>query len=64
MLIDEYQKEKNEYMINGYIYLTDHAEITSDFVMHYYDLLKQLRMVDISVLRLYYKIRYFFDSEE
>lgn len=63
-VIDEYQEEKIEYMVNGYIYLTDHAEITSDFVMHYYDVLKQLRMVDISVLRLYYKNRYFFDGGE
>ena len=64
MVIDEYQEEKIEYMVNGYIYLTDHAEITSDFVMHYYDVLKQLRMVDISVLRLYYKSRYLFDGVE
>ncbi|WP_240377962.1 hypothetical protein [Bacillus piscicola] len=61
---EEHQEEKIEYMVNGYICLTDHTEITFDFVMHYYDLLKQLRMVDISVLRLYYRSSYLFDSEE
>lgn len=61
---EEYQEEKIEYMANGYIYLTEHEEITSDFVMHYYDMLRQLRMVDISVLRLYYRGLYFYDSEE
>lgn len=64
MTMDEYQEEKIEYMANGYINLTNHREITSDFVMHYYDLLKQLRMVDISVLRLYYNIfNIMYDSE-
>src|SRR5699024_5783658 len=64
IVIDEHQEEKIQYMVNGYIYLSGHAEITSDFVMHYYDVLKQLRMVDIAVLRLYYKNRYFFKNAE
>ncbi|MFD1064400.1 hypothetical protein [Oceanobacillus locisalsi] len=64
IVVDEYQEEKIEYMVNGYIHLTEHEEITSDFVMHYYDMLKQLRMVDIAVLRLYCKKYYLYDSEE
>ncbi|MFB9974581.1 hypothetical protein FPQ10_06085 [Allobacillus sp. SKP2-8] len=60
---DEYQEQKIEYMVNGYLYLTDHNKITSDFVMHYYDTLKQLRMVDISVLRLYYKNAFLMPTE-
>ncbi|MGJ9458518.1 hypothetical protein [Oceanobacillus sp. CF4.6] len=64
MATEEQQVEKIEYMVNGYIYLTEHEEITSDFVMHYYDMLKQLRMVDISVLRLYYGGSYLYESEE
>lgn len=51
--IDEYQEEKIEYIVNGYLNLTTHQEFTSDFVMHYYDMLKQLRLVDLSVLKLY-----------
>ncbi|GAA0348524.1 hypothetical protein GCM10008931_44740 [Oceanobacillus oncorhynchi subsp. oncorhynchi] len=62
--IDEYQDEKIEYMVNGYINLTEHEEITSDFVMLYYDMLKQLRMVDIAVLRLYFRKTYLYDSKE
>lgn len=62
--MDEHQEDKIEYMANGYINITNHKEITSDFVMHYYDLLKQLRMVDISVLKLYYNIsNIMYDSE-
>lgn len=64
MTTDEHQEEKIEYMVNGYIYLTEHEEITSDFVMHYYDMLKQLRMVDISVLRLYYRGFYLHDQNQ
>lgn len=64
MATEEHQEEKIEYMVNGYIYLTEHEEITSDFVMLYYDMLKQLRMVDISVLRLYSRGSYLYDSEE
>lgn len=52
---EEFQECKIEYMVNGYLKLTEHEEVTSDFVMHYYDTLKQLRMVDIAVLRLYYQ---------
>src|SRR5699024_4941514 len=63
-VVDEFQEEKVKYMTNGYIYLTKHVDITDDLVMHYYDVMKQLRMVDISVLRLYFRRRYHFDSQD
>lgn len=63
IVAEEYQDEKIEYMVNGYVQLTEHEQITSDFVMHYYDILKQLRMVDIAVLRLYYQNTYLFPAD-
>src|SRR5699024_10606867 len=50
---DEPQADKIKYLINGFVNLTDHDSITEDFVLTYYDLMRELRMVDIAVLRLY-----------
>lgn len=50
---DEPQVDKIEYFINGFVNLTKHESITDDFVLTYYDLMKDLRMVDLAVLRLY-----------
>lgn len=58
LTIGEYQEEKIEYIVNGYLNLTTHNEFSSDFVMHYYDMLKQLRLIDISVLKLYNQNHY------
>lgn len=57
-VIDEPQQEKINLMVNGFVNITEHEEITEDFVLTYYDVLKELRMVDISVLRLMYSSRY------
>jgi hemerythrin len=62
-VIDEQQEEKIHYMVNGFVTITEHKEISDDFVLTYYDVLKELRMVDISVLRLMYSSRYIFDQE-
>lgn len=62
-VIDEQQEEKIEYMVNGFVKITEHEEVTEDFVLTYYDVLKELRMVDISVLRLMYSSRYIHDQE-
>lgn len=51
---NESQVEKIEYMANGFFRLSEHESFTEDFVLLYYDILKQLRMVDISVLKMYY----------
>lgn len=61
--MDEQQEEKIKYMINGFISITEHDSISEDFVLTYYDVLKELRIIDISVLRLMYSSRYFFDQE-
>lgn len=53
-VINESQVEKVEYMANGFFSISEHKNFTEDFVLLYYDILKQLRMVDISVLKLYY----------
>src|SRR5699024_6596622 len=60
IVVEEYQEEKIKYMANGYLNLTEHIDVSEDFVMHYYDMLKQLRVVDISVLRLYFRQKYHF----
>ncbi|WP_144558058.1 hypothetical protein [Shouchella miscanthi] len=61
---EEFQEEKINYLVNGYVNLTRHIEITSDFVMYYYETLKQLRLVDLSVLRLYYRNSYYYSNDE
>lgn len=61
-VIDEPQEEKIKYMVNGFLSLTKHEKISDDFVLTYYDVLKELRIVDISVLRLMYQSRYIFQD--
>jgi len=62
-VIDEQQEEKIRYMVNGFVNITEHHHVSNDFILTYYDVLKELRMVDISVLRLMYVSRYAFDQE-
>lgn len=57
-VIDEPQEDKIQYIVNGFLNLTNHEEVSDDFVLTYYDVLRELRMVDISVLRLMYNSRY------
>lgn len=59
---DEPQTDKIKYFINGFINLTEHESITEDFVLTYYDLMSELRMVDLAVLRLYCQ-GYYYDDE-
>ncbi|HFK1459201.1 TPA: hypothetical protein ACGXMC_004971 [Bacillus cereus] len=59
-VIDEQQEDKIKYMVNGFVKLTEHEDVTEDFVLTYYDVLKELRIVDIAVLRLY---NYSYDQE-
>lgn len=51
-VIDEQQADKIKFMVNGFVNITEHEQVTEDFVLTYYDVLKELRMVDISVLKL------------
>lgn len=62
-VIDEQQEEKIEYMVNGFVNVTQHEQISDDFILTYYDVLKELRMVDISVLNLMYCSRYVLNHE-
>lgn len=63
-VIEEPQEEKIEFMVNGFVSLTEHEQITDDFVLTYYDVLRELRMVDLSVLRLMYSSAYFLGEDE
>lgn len=52
-VLDEKQEEKIKYIVNGFINLASIENSKEDFVLTYYDTLKELRMVDIAVLRTY-----------
>ncbi|MEQ2528924.1 hypothetical protein WMO40_19825 [Bacillaceae bacterium CLA-AA-H227] len=51
--LDEPQREKIEYFINGFINIAQCETINEDFVLIFYDLLRELRLVDLTVLKLY-----------
>lgn len=63
-VVDEQQEEKIQFMVNGFVNMTYHDQVTDDFVLTYYDVLKELRMVDISVLRLMNHWRIYIDQQE
>lgn len=52
-VIDEPQVEKMEYLVNGFLNIAEHEIIKEDFVLVYYDTLKDLRLIDLTVLKLY-----------
>lgn len=64
IVVEEFQEEKIKFMVNGYLSLTKHIDVSDDLVMHYYDVIKQLRMVDISVLCLYSRQKYYIADNE
>lgn len=51
--ITEPQVEKIEYFINGFVNIAAHEEIKEDFILLFYDTLKELRLIDLTVLKLY-----------
>lgn len=57
-VIDEQQEEKIHYMVNGFVNITKHEYVSTDFVLTYYDVLKELRMIDLAVLKFMYNIRH------
>ncbi|MFE0507966.1 hypothetical protein ACWF7H_28975 [Peribacillus butanolivorans] len=59
--LDEPQKEKIEFFINGFINIAQCETINEDFVLIFYDLLRELRLVDLTVLKLYG--RYYLNEE-
>ena len=56
-VIDEKQELKIDIMVNGFINISHHEDISEDFVLTYYDVLRDLRLIDISVLRFYSKLK-------
>lgn len=53
--LDEVQEEKIQYIANGFINIAGMKNPSEDFILTYYDTLKELRMVDIGVLKFYYE---------
>lgn len=48
------QEEKIEYLVNGFIHICDVENPREDVIMHYYDTLEELTLLDIRLLKLYY----------
>ena len=63
-VLDEVQEEKIKYITKGFINLSQVNHINEDFVLTYYDTLKDLRIMDIAVLNLYYDIYNPFSKSE
>lgn len=60
-VLDVRQQEKINFIVNGYINLTNVSELNDDVVIMYYDTLDQLTLLDIAVLKSHH-VKYF--SEE
>lgn len=52
-VIEEVQQEKIEYLVNGLINIAAIPDIKEDFILTYYDTLKETRIRDIAVLKFY-----------
>ena len=63
-VLDEVQEAKIKYITNGFINLCEVDKINEDFVLTYYDALKDLRIIDIAVLKLYSEIYNPFNQSE
>ncbi|WP_414055779.1 hypothetical protein [Macrococcus equi] len=56
---EEKQQDKITYMVNGFVNILDLGEaVTNEFVITYYDVLKSLRIVDITILKYMFNIKY------
>lgn len=53
-VVEEVQEEKIQYIANGFVNLAEVININEDFVLMYYDTLKELRIRDIAILKFYY----------
>lgn len=54
---DEPQEGKIKYLVTGFMNIAEHEKITEDFVLVFYDTLRDLRIIDLTVLKLYGKNR-------
>lgn len=61
-VVDEAQEEKIKLLVTGFINLAGMRDITEDFVFLYFDILKDLRMIDIYVLKISYAFFNSFDN--
>src|SRR5699024_3133447 len=61
--MDEQHEEKIKYMVNGFVSITAHDSMSDAFVLIYYAVIKELRIIDSSVLRRISSSLYFFDRE-
>lgn len=52
----ESQEDKIKFIVNGLVNLAGHEEAKEDFVLLFYDTLRDMRLVDIAVLRFYYDL--------
>ena len=52
---DEPQEEKIKYLVTGFMNIAEHEKIKEDFVLVFYDMLRDLRIIDLTVLKLYGK---------
>ncbi|WP_167630678.1 hypothetical protein [Listeria valentina] len=50
---DTIQEEKIEYMVKGFVYLSEHEELSFDIAYMYYDMLDRLTLLDLGVLKFY-----------
>ncbi|MFC4766149.1 hypothetical protein [Effusibacillus consociatus] len=55
-VVDEVQEEKIGYIVNGMLNLFSLEDLQEDFVLTYYDTMRNLRLVDIAVLKMYYSL--------
>lgn len=62
-VIDEVQEDKIKYIVNGLVNLASYESIQEDFVLTYYDTLRNLRLADIVVLKFYYNLSYNFKGQ-
>jgi hypothetical protein len=55
-IVDEAQEDKIKFMVNGLVNLATHDYVKEDFILFYYDTLRELRLTDIGVLRFYFSL--------
>ncbi len=56
------QDEKISYMLDGYINLTKIENVSADITYIYYDTLDQLTILDLSVLKFFFKKKVYFEN--
>lgn len=58
------QEEKIEFIVNGFVNIAGAVLFGTDLVLLYYDVLDQLNLLDLRILRLYAVPRYLGDEDE